>query len=110
MPRSSTRLDELHLIRRWTDEEGRIAVEALQASGLSAEDFAARHGLHPLRVARWAARLGPGLPTAMVPVDVVPAPGVGAVVELVLGSRILRIPADLHDATLARLIRLVESV
>ncbi len=109
MPRPSTLLDELHLIRRWTEEEGRIAVEALRVSGLSVEEFATRHKLHPVRVARWAARLAPKrVTTALMPVDVVPA-RTAAVVEVVASGRILRVPTDLDGAVLARLILVVET-
>lgn len=110
MRRASGRLDGLHLIRRWTEEEGRTAVEGLRASGLGPEEFAARHKLHPVRVARWAARLAPRALSAIMPVDLVPARAASTLVELVLEGRILRVPADIDSATLARLIRVVEAV
>jgi transposase-like protein len=43
--------------RRWSDKEGRFAVEAWRKSGLSAAKFAEKHGLDAQRLSRWATRL-----------------------------------------------------
>jgi hypothetical protein len=44
MQRPTPRLAKLRAIRRWTEDDGRAAVEALRASGLSCAAFAAAHG------------------------------------------------------------------
>jgi transposase-like protein len=43
--------------RRWTQEEARAVVSALEGSGLSVDEFAAREGFKPERVSRWARKL-----------------------------------------------------
>lgn len=110
MQTPSRKPEQLHLIRRWTAAEARVAVEALRTSELSVEEFAARYRLHPVRVSRWMARLaGDRAPVAPVlPVEIAPltAP---ALVEVVLGARLLRVPADLDARELARLVRAVEA-
>jgi hypothetical protein len=47
MQTPSRRVEELQLISRWTEADALVAVEALRASGLPTEEFAARHRLHP---------------------------------------------------------------
>ena len=44
--------------RRWSIAEGRAALAAMEASGLSADAFAAREGLQVQRLRRWRERLG----------------------------------------------------
>lgn len=43
--------------RRWTEEEARQALDALDRSGLETVAFAVREGLEPQRLARWRRRL-----------------------------------------------------
>jgi len=43
--------------RRWTEEEARQALDALDRSGLEIVAFAVREGLEPQRLARWRRRL-----------------------------------------------------
>lgn len=107
MPAPSRRLEDLQLIPRWTEEDARVAVDALRASGLSAEEFGARYRLHPMRLSRWAARLSSGS-LALMPVEVTPAAR-SALVEVILGTRVLRVPADLDASQLVRLVRAVEA-
>ena len=112
MSSPSSRLERIRAVARWTETEARVAIEAFRASGLSAEEFGERHGLHPARVLRWAARLAsaeghaPRLPV-LLPVRVAAAEP--ALVEIALGTRIMRVPADLDEGQLARLVRAVES-
>ena len=111
MPRPTTRLTKLRTIRRWTEEDGRVAVEALRASGLSGAAFAAAHGLHPVRIERWNRRLGATVGPTVVPVDVI-ATGARAAVapmEVVLASgTVVRVAADFDESALVRLLRAVE--
>ena len=51
-------LSELRGPRRWSEEEGRLVVEAWQTSGDSVPTFARRAGLAPQRVYWWKERLG----------------------------------------------------
>ena len=44
----------------WSEEEGREAVAAWRASGLSLRAFAARHGVSAPRLARWRDRTDEG--------------------------------------------------
>ena len=107
MPSPSRRLEELRFVRRWTEEDGQVATAAFRASGLSVAEFAEQHGLHAKRVERWVARLASS--PLLLPVDVRPT-ATPRLVEIALGARILRVPTDLDDAQLARLVRIVESV
>jgi hypothetical protein len=109
--RSPSRLEELRFVPRWTEADGEVAVAAFRASGLSADEFAELHGLHARRIERWAERLAPSASAAaplLLPVDVKPVAR-PHVVEIALGGRILRVPTDLDDAELARIVRVVES-
>jgi len=111
MSSPSRRLERIRELARWTEAEAQIAVEEFRESGLSAEEFGDRNGLHPVCVLRWAARLARKATRPLIlPVHVSPVPGQPAVhVEIALGSRILRVPADLDGAQVARLVRAVES-
>ena len=44
--------------RRWSEREGRQALAAWEQSGLSASEFARRHGLNPQRLLWWRKQLG----------------------------------------------------
>jgi transposase len=43
--------------RRWRAEDARAVLAALDDAGVTQAAFAARHGIHPLRLWRWRARL-----------------------------------------------------
>lgn len=107
---ASRRVEELHRIRRWTEADARAAVESLHESGLPAREFAVRHGLHPLRLARWAARLATGSAEKprFVPVVVTGKASSALTVDVVLGARVLRVPIEIDGAELERLVRAVE--
>jgi hypothetical protein len=116
MSNASRRLADLRGVPRWGEAEGALAVRGWRESGLGLEEFAAREGLHPVRVTRWARRLaGVPAPAALpelVPVEIRPsraAPAAGAALaEVVLGSRLLRVPADVPAALLVELVRAIE--
>jgi len=53
MPRSPTTLDLLFTRARWTQAEGRAAIDALDTSGLTLAAFAARHSIQAQRLFAW---------------------------------------------------------
>lgn len=56
--KAARELAELRGPRRWSEEEGRLVIEAWEASGESVPVFARRVGLFPQRVYWWKERLG----------------------------------------------------
>ena len=112
MPSSSRSMEQVCGAARWTEADALVVVREFRRSGLSAEEFGRQHGLHPVRVIRWAARVsdevrsGRDVPL-LLPVHVT-AP-MRVLVEIALGERILRVPADLDEVQVARLVRAVES-
>ena len=57
-----SRLQDLLRHRRWTPDQAATALDALDRSGEALEAFAARHGVHPSRLARWRRRQLPSRP------------------------------------------------
>lgn len=101
--------------RRWSfDEKARI-VEETMAAGAVASEVARRHGISAQQLFGWrrAARLR-GSERAVVP-DFAPVmleaaarelrPPEGAVLEIVVGAMVARIPLTADGATLARIVR-----
>lgn len=89
--------------RRWTAADARMALSALERSGLSLSEFAAREGLDVQRLRHWRKRL------AEAPAFVELTPRAPERVEVVLRSgRTLRVPATIDRATLAALIEALE--
>ena len=75
------RVAELGGSRRWTEEEAREALAALEASGESVNAFGRRLGIVPQRLLWWRSRLGRVAPS-FVPVEVIGAsPAVVVVTE-----------------------------
>jgi transposase-like protein len=97
---------------RWTLEDGREVIAALNRSGKSVSVFSAEHGLDPQRVYLWRRRLVAAVePAAFREVVVQPAarrPSVdvqGAPFEIALTSgQVVRVPASFDAAALARLL------
>jgi|SRR5579872_3469771 len=101
---------------RWTEQDAREVIAALERSGESVGAFAATHGLDPQRVYLWRRRLGGrGLggaePTTFRELIVRPretgasldAPG--AAFEIVLASGdVVRVPPSFDATALARLL------
>lgn len=48
---------------RWTEQDARVALAALEQSGMSVGVFAEEHGLDPQRLYAWRRRLGRAEPT-----------------------------------------------
>ena len=101
-------------VRRWGEDEGRVALAAWRASGLPLQTFAHEQGLCPQRLRAWRGRLGE-VP-ALLPVRVVghgaPASAsaaVGSVMEVVLATgRRVRLMPDFDDDAVGRLVRVLE--
>lgn len=104
----------------WREDDGRIALEVWQQSGVSLAAFARQHGLGLHRLRWWRDRLrrgnasAPLSPAAIVPVTVVGAPRpvatLGATMEVVLESgRIVRVGVEFDAEALARLVRALEA-
>ncbi len=98
---------------RWTEQDGRDALAALQRSGKTVGVFAAEHGLDPQRLYSWRRRLGGAErttfhelivhPSAQVPVAEGDSP-----FEIVLASGIVvRVPPSFDAAALQRLLDVV---
>jgi transposase-like protein len=65
------RAAELGASRKWTEEDAREALSALEASGESVNAFGRRLGIVPQRLLWWRSRLGRGRATpSFVPVEV----------------------------------------
>lgn len=68
---------------RWTEEDGRAALAAWEASGETLTTFARRAGVQAQRLSWWRERLGGGAPSsALVPVRVTGSIVSGAVVTI----------------------------
>jgi hypothetical protein len=90
---------------RWTIDEARTALAAVEASGLSLARFAAREGLDVQRFRFWQKRLG----SAKTPSFVEVRPREPERVELVLRSgRTLRFASSIDHEELAELVRTLD--
>jgi hypothetical protein len=106
----TSRFDSLLSRPRWTREDAREVIAALERSGKSVSTFAADHGLDPQRVYLWRRRLGAAEPTTFQEIVVRPAasphlapPGAPFEVALTSGD-IVRVPPAFDAAALARLL------
>ncbi|HZI81612.1 MAG TPA: hypothetical protein VFD69_18960 [Vicinamibacterales bacterium] len=102
--------------QRWSDTEGRIAVEAWRKSGLTVEKFGEKHGLDAQRLTRWAKRLERrgdekteiGPLAGFVPL-VVKGRDDEARVEVVLTSGVVvRVPRSTEPGWLAEVVKALE--
>jgi transposase-like protein len=98
--------------RRWTADEARAALAALERSGLSPAEFAAREGLEVHRLYRWSRQLK-GAPEGPAFVEVVAAVAPVAArevrFEVVLSSgHVLRVPEAFDSGALRRLVAALE--
>jgi transposase-like protein len=89
---------------RWTEEEAREALAALELSGRPVSVFAAEHGLDPQRLYAWRRRLARGEPTTFREL-IVRSPPAAAFFEVVLASGVVvRVPSSFDAEALARLL------
>lgn len=56
-PSEAGRVRALARRPRWTEEEGRVVVEAAASSGGSLRSFATRYGIDPFRLYRWRRKI-----------------------------------------------------
>ncbi|HEY3235875.1 MAG TPA: hypothetical protein VGJ84_14250 [Polyangiaceae bacterium] len=98
--------------RRWTQVEARAVVSALEGSGLSVDEFAAREGFKPERVSRWARKLRTAKRSGGVPkfVELRPvAAGRRGRIQLVLPTgHVLFIGESCETASLRRVLEVLE--
>ena len=116
-PSSSTRLNS----HRWTAEDAKEVLLALDQSGLSVYAFALREGLSPHRLWRWRRELGASAAPAFEEIvrhDTASGPEGEATAaakrerfEIVLGSgRVVRVPASFDPSALRQLLAIVDEV
>ena len=101
--------------RRWTAQDARSALGALERSGKAVAVFAAEHGIDPQRLYAWRRRLGGAEPTTFQEVIVRPPPRISltegaAAFELALPSGVVvRVPASFDASALDRLLGVLET-
>jgi hypothetical protein len=106
----TSRFDSLVSRPRWTREDAREVIAALERSGKSVSIFAADHGLDPQRVYLWRRRLRAVEPTTFQEIVVRPVPSPHHApsdppFEIALTSGdIVRVPPLFDAAALARLL------
>lgn len=104
------RLRELAAGRYWSEADGREALVAFEASGLTRAAFRRETGVSTQRLKWWRRRLGAATAAAgrieFVPVEVTPrAPAsVDAIMEVVLGEVRVRVGPGFDPAALRRLL------
>jgi transposase-like protein len=100
---------------RWTEQDARNALAALQRSGKAVSVFAAEHGLDPQRLYSWRRRLGKAEPTMFQEVIVRPAARISvtdgdAPFEVVLRSGVVvRVPTSFNATALERLLEVLRT-
>ena len=97
--------------QRWTPEEAREVLDALDRSGSTVRAFAAERGIDPQRLYQWRCRLGKAERTTFHEITVRPPV---TVAERRMGSEpfeiglpsgaVLRVPASFDSDALARLL------
>ncbi|MCP3905832.1 MAG: transposase [Planctomycetes bacterium] len=102
--------------RRWRSKADRLAVaEAWVASGLDAAEFASQHGVTTSSLGRWRRELsktdGAGVSGEFVEITVTPdVPTPSAIEVIVDGRHHVRVGPDFEELTLARVVRVLQSV
>ena len=103
--------------RYWGESEGRVALAAFEASGLTQLAFREATGIAPQRLKWWRRRLevaGEAGKIEFIPVEVTPRPatsgavGDDAVIEVVLGDARVRVGPAFDSAALRRLLAVLE--
>lgn len=106
-----TPAESLFKRQRWTTDDARAVLAALDRSGKSVRAFAEEHGLDPQRLHAWRRRVAEGDPITFREVTVRPratteaAGATAAAFEIVLVSGIVvRVPPAFEAVALARLL------
>ena len=100
--------------RYWREVEARVMVEAWRSGGETLSEFAARYGVDPKRIARWASRLQRPRPEALGfhPVRLVgvePGNGSGSAIEIrLVGGRRVRVARGFDAEDLRRVLAVLE--
>ncbi len=94
---------------RWTEQDARRVLDALERSGKSVREFAEAHGLDPQRLWSWRRRVAGGDATTFRELIVRPSAAApveeGAPFEIRLSSGVvIRVPAGFDGDALARLL------
>jgi transposase-like protein len=101
---------------RWSEEEAREVLEALERSGQSVGAFAADHDLDPQRLYCWRRRLGVCAEATTFEELVVRAPAARGAADssrfeiLLRSGTVVRVPAGFDAEALASLLTVVASV
>jgi transposase-like protein len=112
----SFRAESLVTRRRWTPEEARSVLDAVERSGSTIRAFALAHGLDPQRLYQWRCRLGKAEPTTFREITVRPTTSVAEVrgsgaFEVALASgAVVRVPESFDGEALARLLDVLSRV
>jgi len=112
----SRRSEVAQISRRgyWKEADARIVVDAWRSGGERLSKFAARYGVDPKRIARWASRLGRPQPEAVHfhPVRLVgvgPERVSGSAIEIRLaGGRRVRVARGFDAEDLRRVLAVLE--
>lgn len=109
-----TPVESLFTRRRWTADDARAVLAALDRSGKSVCAFAAEHGFDPQRLYAWRRRVADGDPITFREVTVRPPPRAEtaeaplAGFEIALASGVvIRVPPTFEAAALARLLEVL---
>jgi transposase len=101
--------------RRWTEQDARHALAALERSGKAVAVFATQHGIDPQRLYAWRRRLGGAERTTFQELIVRPPPRISltddaSAFELALPSGVVvRVPATFDASALERLLGVLEA-
>jgi len=107
------RLRELAVGRYWSEVDGRAALAAFEASGLTRAAFRRETGISTQRLKWWRRRLGataePAGKIEFVPVEVTPRAAVtaDAAMEIVLGEIHVRVGPGFDPGALRRLLEVL---
>ncbi len=106
-------IEKLASVGYWSEAEGRAAVVAWRASGLTRATFARQHGVATRRLAYWEQRISPSTATRsaimLAPVTVIASPARDSEIALELRSgHVVRLRGVVDEDQLARVIRAAE--
>jgi transposase len=122
-PRSVRRLEVITGAggrRRWSADEKAQILEEATAPGAVVSEVARRHGMSPQHLFTWlrqAKREAAASPLAFTPVVIspdpsrpAPAPCLEAVIEIAVGSAVIRVPTGVDAATLTLVLQTLKSL
>ncbi|HZT93474.1 MAG TPA: hypothetical protein VE985_03235 [Gaiellaceae bacterium] len=98
------RRSSLFKLARWSEEDARQVLDALERSGQPVSAFAAEHGLDPQRVYLWRRRLGAGAERTTFREVVVRAAGSDRFEIVLTSGATVRVPTGFDDDSLERLL------